>query len=268
MLQVHSCVLCRQCLQALITLVNLSKHWSTFLKPFQNKSFDTFPDLRAVEGKVVLGHTANALTNSVAEVPNLHLSCLAHTQPFSLGPTSENSQTILSIIWNLKDSRIVWSILLVISIEFLFTQVNIGLALALLRGLAKDEVRSGAWQEKKVLVAISVMIVMATTRSATRIKSWKSTIAKMQVTDLFLGLGESLVGKTCGFLGLGKIGLATARRQQTNRNLNKETNIRFCCSVENAFRLLPFGISRLIYTNRSQSELASQVIPFWGDVSL
>ena len=49
----------------------------------------------------------------------------------------------------------------------------------------------------------------------------------MQVTDLFLGLGESLVGKTCGFLGLGKIGLATARRQQTNRNLNKETNIRF-----------------------------------------
>ena len=58
-----------------------------------------------------------------------------------------------------------------ILIEFLFTQVNIGLALALLRGLAKDEVRSGAWQEKKVLVAISVMIVMATTRSATRIKS-------------------------------------------------------------------------------------------------
>ena len=50
-------------------------------------------------------------------------------------------------------------------------QVNIGLALALLRGLAKDEVRSGAWQEKKVLVAISVMMTMATTTSATRIKS-------------------------------------------------------------------------------------------------
>ena len=33
-----------------------------------------------------------------------------------------------------------------------------------------------------------------------------------QVKDLFLNLGESLVGKTCGFLGLGKIGLATARR--------------------------------------------------------
>ena len=33
-----------------------------------------------------------------------------------------------------------------------------------------------------------------------------------QVKDLFLNLGESLVGKSCGFLGLGKIGLATARR--------------------------------------------------------
>ena len=39
----------------------------------------------------------------------------------------------------------------------------------------------------------------------------------MQVKDLFLGLGESLVGKTCGFLGLGKIGMATARRQKTNK---------------------------------------------------
>ena len=35
--------------------------------------------------------------------------------------------------------------------------------------------------------------------------------------DLFLGLGESLVGKTCGFLGLGKIGLATARRQKKQK---------------------------------------------------
>jgi len=106
-------------------------------------------DLKAVLGKVALGHTANALTDSVAEV-------------------------------------------------------NIGLALALLRGLAKDEVRTGAWEENKV-------------------------------KDLFLGLGESLVGKTCGFLGLGKIGMATARR------------------------LLPFGVSRLIYTNRNQSALASEV---------
>ena len=36
---------------------------------------------------------------------------------------------------------------------------------------------------------------------------------EIQVKNLFLDLGESLVGKTCGFLGLGKIGLATARRQ-------------------------------------------------------
>ena len=97
----------------------------------------------------------------------------------------------------------------------------------------------------------------------------------MQVTDLFLGLGESLVGKTCGFLGLGKIGLATARRHYKQTEISTKKQIfgfsrllLFCCSVENAFRLLPFGISRLIYTNRSQSELASQVIPFWGDVSL
>jgi len=65
--------------------------------------------------------------------------------------------------------------------DFFFHQVNIGLALALLRGLTKDDVRTGAWEEKKV-------------------------------KDLFLNLGESLVGKTCGFLGLGKIGLATAHR--------------------------------------------------------
>ena len=31
-------------------------------------------------------------------------------------------------------------------------------------------------------------------------------------------------------------------------------------SDRSAFRLLPFGISRLIYTNRSQSELASEVM--------
>ena len=97
----------------------------------------------------------------------------------------------------------------------------------------------------------------------------------MQVTDLFLGLGESLVGKTCGFLGLGKIGLATARRQQTSKILGCAKNW-ICCQYKididqhYPFRLLPFGISRLIYTNRSQNELASEVIPtaafFGGDV--
>ena len=34
---------------------------------------------------------------------------------------------------------------------FFFHQVNIGLALALLRGLTKDDVRTGAWEEKKVI---------------------------------------------------------------------------------------------------------------------
>ena len=35
--------------------------------------------------------------------------------------------------------------------DFFFHQVNIGLALALLRGLTKDDVRTGAWEEKKVI---------------------------------------------------------------------------------------------------------------------
>ena len=53
-----------------------------------------------------------------------------------------------------------------------FTQVNIGLALALLRGLAKDEVRSGAWEEKKVpIIVIIMMMMMATKTSVMRIKS-------------------------------------------------------------------------------------------------
>ena len=33
---------------------------------------------------------------------------------------------------------------------FRWFQVNIGLALAILRGLAKDDVRTGAWEQKKV----------------------------------------------------------------------------------------------------------------------
>ena len=33
---------------------------------------------------------------------------------------------------------------------FCWFQVNIGLALAILRGLAKDDVRTGAWEQKKV----------------------------------------------------------------------------------------------------------------------
>ena len=55
--------------------------------------------------------------------------------------------------------------------------------------------------------------------NAVYILHWPSGLKRLitvffvsQVKDLFLNLGESLVGKTCGFLGLGKIGLATARR--------------------------------------------------------
>ena len=48
---------------------------------------------------------------------------------------------------------------------FRLTQVNIGLALALLRGLAKDEVRTGAWEENKVLllVVVGIMVMIMVT---------------------------------------------------------------------------------------------------------
>ena len=40
--------------------------------------------------------------------------------------------------------------------------MNIGLALALLRGVAKDEVRTGAWEENKVIMvkATGMMMIM------------------------------------------------------------------------------------------------------------
>ena len=58
----------------MITLVNLSLQ-----NKYKNKTKlvlerDTFPDLKAVLGKVVLGHTANALTDSVAEVAILNFA--------------------------------------------------------------------------------------------------------------------------------------------------------------------------------------------------
>ena len=56
------------------------------------------------------------------------------------------------------------------------TQVNIGLALALLRGLAKDEVRTGAWEEKKVLMVVIIVIIMVATKS-TSVNYEKSPIA-------------------------------------------------------------------------------------------
>ena len=46
---------------------------------------------------------------------------------------------------------------------------------------------------------------------------------------VYSGLGESLVGKSVGFLGLGRIGLAIAKR------------------------LIPFGIGKVYYTNRTRN---------------
>ena len=62
-------------------------------------------------------------------------------------------------------------------------EINIGLVLSCLRGLVRESnsVVSGDWE-----------------------------IKDKGEENLFQGLGESLVGKTVGFLGLGRIGLATA----------------------------------------------------------
>jgi len=56
-----------------------------------------------------------------------------------------------------------------------------------------------------------------------------------QEKNLFRGLGDSLVGKTVGVVGLGRIGLATVER------------------------LLPFKIGTVYYCNRGESRLAPQV---------
>ena len=99
----------------MITLVNLSLQ-----NKYKNKTKlvlerDTFPDLKAVLGKVVLGHTANALTDSVAEVAILNLYNTLFTLLFiflmvnhfhSDRPQTwnvDNSQTRVSNILVLKD---------------------------------------------------------------------------------------------------------------------------------------------------------------------
>ena len=142
-----------------------------------------FPDLKAVLGKVALGHTANALTDSVAEVGVLHfLTSIVYFQIYIHLPDVEFSLVLLKTqSWNsdnshisrFLDSRIHENILLGIYVDLLhLTQVNIGLALALLRGLAKDEVRTGAWEENKVLllvvVGIIVMIMVTSVMMMTR----------------------------------------------------------------------------------------------------
>ena len=87
-------------------------------------------------------------------------------------------------------------------------EINIALVLSCLRGIvtAANSVTSGKWEE-----------------------------GDKQEKNLFQGLGESLVGKTVGFLGLGRIGLATAKR------------------------LIPFKIGTVYYSNRSESPLAKEV---------
>ena len=63
----------------------------------------------------------------------------------------------------------------------------------------------------------------------------KSSLFSM-MSLLFSGLGESLVGKSVGFLGLGRIGLAIAKR------------------------LIPFGIRKVYYTNRTDNKEAEREV--------
>jgi glyoxylate/hydroxypyruvate reductase len=87
-------------------------------------------------------------------------------------------------------------------------EINVALVLSCLRGVvsAANSVTNGDWEKQN-----------------------------MRVKNLFGGLGESLVGNTVGFLGLGRIGLATAQR------------------------LLPFKIGTVYYSNRQESPLAKEV---------
>jgi len=87
-------------------------------------------------------------------------------------------------------------------------EINIALILACLRNIIQqsNSVGSGEWEE-----------------------------GEKQDKNLFNGLGESLVNKTVGFIGLGRIGLATAKR------------------------LIPFKIGQIYYCNRRDSPHAKEV---------
>ena len=87
-------------------------------------------------------------------------------------------------------------------------EINVALVLACLRGVvsAANSVTNGDWEKQN-----------------------------MRVKNLFGGLGESLVGKTVGFFGLGRIGIATAKR------------------------LIPFKIGTVYYCNRQESLLAKEI---------
>ena len=87
-------------------------------------------------------------------------------------------------------------------------EINVALVLACLRGVvsAANSVTNGDWEKQN-----------------------------MRVNNFFGGLCQSLVGKTVGFFGLGRIGLATDKR------------------------LLPFKIGTVYYCSRQESPLHKEV---------